>query len=95
MSRYVLRYAGPTPRHAESGLDTAEVVARAGAKVIDDAPDMLLVEANANAARTIAHLLPEWQMNAEVMTPLPAVPRPSLGTSLGPNARSTARGRRR
>jgi hypothetical protein len=78
MSRYVLRYAGTTPRHAESGVDTAEVVARAGAKVIDDAPDMLLVEANARAARTIAHLLPEWQMNAEVMTPLPAVPRPSV-----------------
>jgi hypothetical protein len=91
MSRYVLRYAGPTPRHAESGVDTAEVVARTGAKVIDDAPDMLLVEASAAAARTIAHLLPEWQMNAEVMTPLPAVPRPNVGT----HARPAARGRRR
>jgi hypothetical protein len=87
MSRYVLRYAGTTTRHAESGVDTAEVVARAGAKVIDDAPNMLLVEANAQAARTIAHLLPEWEMNAEGMTPIPAVPRPSV--------RAPARGRRR
>lgn len=87
MSRYVLRYAGTTPRHAESGVDTAEVVVRAGAKVIDDAPDMLLVEASARVARSLEHLLPEWQMNAEVMTPLPAVPRPSV--------RAAARGRRR
>ena len=89
MSRYVLRYAGTTTRHAESGVDTAEVVMRAGAKVIDDAPGMLLVEANASAARTIAHLLPEWQMHAEVMTPLPAVPRASV------QATATVRGRRR
>lgn len=91
MSRYVLRYAGPSPRHAESGVDTAEVVARTGAKVIDDAPDMLLVEASASAARTIAHLLPEWQMNAEAMTPLPAMPRPSLGPSVRPATRSRRR----
>lgn len=87
MSRYILRYAGTSPRHAESGVDTVEVVVRAGAKVIDDAPDMLLVEANARAARTIAHLLPEWQLNPEAVMPLPAVPRPSV--------RATPRGRRR
>jgi hypothetical protein len=88
MSRYVLRYAGSQPRHGgESGVDTAGVVVRAGAKVIDDAPDMLLVEANAGVARTLAHLLPEWQINAEVMTPLPRVPRPVV--------RAAARGRRR
>ncbi|MBT9526632.1 MAG: hypothetical protein IV105_15355 [Rhizobacter sp.] len=87
MSRYVLRYAGTTPRHAESGVDTAALVARAGAKVIDDAPDMLLVEASASTARTIAHLLPDWQINADAMTPLPRVPRPAV--------RATPRARRR
>ncbi|MBC7954402.1 MAG: hypothetical protein H7Y33_00850 [Cytophagales bacterium] len=88
MGRYVLRYAGNQPRHgSESGVDTAEVVLRAGAKVIDDAPDMLLVEANAGVARTLAHLLPEWQINAEAMTPVPRVPRPAV--------RTAARGRRR
>jgi hypothetical protein len=87
MSRYILRYAGTSPRHAESGVDTATVVARAGAKVIDDAPDMLLVEASAAAARTIAHLLPDWQVNADAMTPVPRVPRPAV--------RSTTRARRR
>lgn len=87
MSRYVLRYAGSAPRHAESGLDTAEVVLRAGAKLIDDAPNMMLVEANAVVARKLAHLLPEWQLNAEAVTPLPAVPRPVV--------RAAARGRRR
>jgi hypothetical protein len=87
MSRYVLRYAGTSPRHAESGVDTATVVARAGAKVIDDAPDMLLVEASAATARTIAHLLPDWQVNADAMTPVPRVPRPAV--------RSPARARRR
>ncbi len=80
MSRYVLRYAGATPRHAESGVDTVEVVVRAGAKVIDEAPDMLLVDASARAARTLAHLLPEWELCAEVVTPLPSVPRPAVGT---------------
>ncbi len=85
MSRYVLRYAGTTPRHAESGVDTAMVVLRAGAKVIDDAPDMLLVEASASTARTIAHLLPEWQINAEAMTAVPRVPRPVVRAS--PRAR--------
>jgi hypothetical protein len=87
MSRYILRYAGTSPRHAESGVDTATVVARAGAKVIDDAPDMLLVEANAATARTIAHLLPDWQVNADAMTPVPRVPRPAV--------RSPTRARRR
>ncbi len=87
MSRYVLRYAGSTPRHVESGVDTATVVARAGAKVIDDAPDMLLLEASASTARTIAHLLPEWQINVEAMIVLPRVPRPAV--------RATARARRR
>jgi hypothetical protein len=88
MSRYVLRYTGPLPRHGgESGVDTAEVVVRAGAKLIDDAPDMLLVEANAGVARTLAHLLPEWQIAAETMTPVPGVPRPAV--------RSPARSRRR
>jgi hypothetical protein len=76
MSRYILRYAGTTPRHAESGVDTAAVVARAGAKVIDDAPDMLLVECNARIGRELTHLLPEWQVCAEAVTPLPRVPRP-------------------
>lgn len=88
MSRYVLRYAGTQARHRESGVDTAEVVARAGAKVIDDAPDMLLVECNARVSRELAHLLPEWQVCAETVTPLPRVPRPALGGS-------TARARRR
>ena len=78
MSRYVLRYCGTTPRHAESGVDPAEVVSRAGAKVLDDAPDMFLVEASARAARNIAHLLPEWQIHAEVSTPMPGVPRPTV-----------------
>ena len=87
MSRYILRYAGTSPRHAESGVDTAEVVVRAGARLIDDAPNMMLVEANALVARNLAHLLPEWQVNAEVVTPLPGVPRPAL--------RAAARGRRR
>ncbi|MBX3622517.1 MAG: hypothetical protein KF891_21330 [Rhizobacter sp.] len=87
MSRYVLRYTGPTPRHAESGLDTAEVVVRAGARLIDDAPDMMLVEANAVVARKLGHLLPEWQVNAEAVTPVPRVPRPTV--------RAAARGRRR
>jgi hypothetical protein len=87
MSRYVLRYAGTSSRHAESGVDTAEVVARAGAKLIDDAPNMMLVEANARVARNLALLLPEWQLNAEVVTPLPGVPRPAV--------RAAARSRRR
>ena len=76
MSRYVLRYAGTTPRHAESSVDTAAVVARAGAKVVDDAPDMLLVECNASIGRELAHLLPDWQVCAEVKTAVPRVPRP-------------------
>lgn len=88
MSRYVLRYAGNQVRHRESGVDTAEVVARAGAKVIDDAPDMLLVECNARVGRELAHLLPGWQVNAETVTPLPRVPRPALGGG-------TSRARRR
>jgi len=88
MTRYVLRYAGSQPRHGgESSLDTAEVVVRAGAQVIDEAPDMMLVEAKAAVARTLAHLLPEWQVCAEAMTPLPRVPRPAV--------RAVARGRRR
>lgn len=79
MSRYVLRYAGNQPLHnGESGVDTTEMVLRSGAKLIDNAPGMLLVEANAGVARTLAHLLPEWQMNAEAMTPVPGVPRPTL-----------------
>lgn len=83
MSRYVLRYAGKQPHHGrESSVDTAEVVVRAGAKVIDDAPDMLLVEAKAGVARTLAHLLPEWQINAEAMTPVPRVPRPAVRTAV-------------
>lgn len=88
MSRYVLRYAGNQPRHGgESGIDTVEVVVRAGAKVIDDAPDMLLVEASATVARMLAHALPEWQFSSEMTVPLPAVPRPAV--------RTAARGRRR
>jgi hypothetical protein len=88
MSRYVLRYAGTQSRHGgESGVDTAEVVSRAGGKVIDDAPDMLLVEANAGVARSIALLLPEWSISAEVMTPVPRMPRPAV--------RAAVRGRRR
>jgi hypothetical protein len=55
--------------------------------VIDDAPDMLLVEASAATARTIAHLLPDWQVNADAMTPVPRVPRPVV--------RATTRARRR
>lgn len=78
MSRYVLRYSGTAPRHAESGVDTVEVVVRAGAKVIDEAPDMLLVDASARVARNIAHLLPEWRLDVEVVTPLPSVPRPTV-----------------
>lgn len=78
MSRFVLRYRGPSPRHAESGVDTAAVVVRAGAKVLDDAPNMLLVEASARAARNIEHLLPEWELNAEVVTPMPGVARPAV-----------------
>ncbi|MET0335473.1 MAG: hypothetical protein ABW190_14470 [Rhizobacter sp.] len=76
MSRFVLRYAGNKPRHAESSVDTAAVVSRAGAKVVDDAPDMLLVECNARIGRELAHLLPDWQVCAEAKTPLPGVPRP-------------------
>jgi hypothetical protein len=88
MSRYVLRYTGTAPRHGgESGVDTVEVVVRAGAKVIDDAPDMLLVEANAGVARTLVHLLPEWQIAVETMTPVPGVPRPAV--------RAPARSKRR
>ena len=79
MSRYVLRYSGNQPRHhGESGVDTAAVAAGAGARVIDDAPDMLLVEANSNVARKLTHLLPEWQVCAETVTPLPRVPRPAI-----------------
>ncbi len=89
MSRYVLRYAGePRPHATESGVDTAEVVVRAGGRVIDDAPDMLLVEANATVVRTLVHLLPDWQVNAETMTPPPQVPRPAVRTG-------AARSRRR
>ncbi|HET7792418.1 MAG TPA: hypothetical protein VFL64_03440 [Rhizobacter sp.] len=88
MSRYVLRYTGTLPSHgSESGVDTLEVVLRAGAKVLDDAPDMLLVEANASVARTLEHLLPQWQIAAEATTPVPGVPRPAL--------RPAARSRRR
>ena len=88
MSRFVLRYAGSQPRHnGESGVDTAAVAVRAGAKVIDDAPGMLLVEANASVARTLTHLLPEWQLSAETVTPMPRVPRPVV--------RAAARARRR
>jgi hypothetical protein len=88
MSRYVLRYSGSQPRHhGESGVDTAAVAAGAGARVIDDAPDMLLVEANSNVARKLTHLLPEWQVCAETVTPLPRVPRPAI--------RAAARGRSR
>ncbi len=77
MSRYVLRYAGSLPHHGgESGVDTAEVVVRAGAKVIDDAPGMLLVEATAPVARSLPHLLPQWQVSPEASMPLPRVPRP-------------------
>jgi hypothetical protein len=89
MSRYVLRYTGSLPDHGgESGVDTSEVVARAGAKLIDEATGMLLVEANASVARTLAHLLPEWQIAMENMTPMPGVPRPAVRSP-------TARGRRR
>jgi len=88
MSRYVLRYSGNQPRHlGESGVDTAAVAVNAGARVIDDAPDMLLVEANSNVARKLTHLLPEWQVCAETVTPLPRVPRPAI--------RAAARGRSR
>lgn len=88
MSRYVLRYAGSQPLHAgEAVVDTAEVVARAGGKVIDDAPDMLLVEANARVATALEHLLPEWRVCAEAMTAMPRMPRPAV--------RAAARGRRR
>jgi len=88
MSRYVLRYAGSLPHHGdESGIDTTEVVVRAGARVIDDAPGMLLVEASATVARSLPHLLPQWQLSAETSVPVPGVPRPVV--------RAAARGRRR
>ena len=88
MGRYVLRYTGTLPSHGSDGvLDTTEVVLRAGARVIDDAPDMLLVEANASVARNLVHLLPQWQIAAETMTPVPGVPRPAVS----PTARSRRR----
>jgi hypothetical protein len=88
MSRYVLRYAGNLPHHGdESSVDTTEVVVRAGAKVIDNAPGMLLVEATATVARSLPHLLPQWQLSAETSVPVPSVPRPVV--------RAAARGRRR
>jgi hypothetical protein len=68
-------------------VDTAEVVARAGGRVIDDAPDMLLVEANATVVRTLVLLLPDWQLNAETVTPPPQVPRPAVRSGVSRSRR--------
>lgn len=92
MSRYIFRYAGSLPRRgADAGLDAAEVVRRAGAKLVDDAPNMLLVECSARVMRELALQLPDWQLCPENVTPLPRVPRPVVRTSASPVARARRR----
>ncbi len=89
MSRYVLRYSGSDPQHCggDATIDAPEVVTRAGGRVIDEAPGMLLIEVNAIAAKTLQLLLPGWRLSLETMTPAPAMPLPGQHPA--------ARGRRR
>jgi hypothetical protein len=89
MNRYVLRYLGEGSAGGRSSTPQAsQTVQRAGGRVIDDAHDMLLVEANAATGKAIEKLLPEWALSREVLTPVPSAPRPAVRTAAARKGRS-------
>jgi hypothetical protein len=79
MSRFVLRYSGPGTFRKEHALAS---VARAGARVLDAAGPMLLVECGAAEARSLRTALPDWHIVAEKkIAARPRPPRPRLRRS--------------
>jgi hypothetical protein len=77
MKRYVLRYAGASAAN-DSCPEASRLVRRAGGRVIDDAPNMLLVEGSPATCKALAELLPDWTLSLDAVTPLPGVPRPAV-----------------
>jgi hypothetical protein len=76
MSRFVLRYSGPGAVSTSRALKSA---AAAGARVLDVAGPMVLVECGEAAAKTLRDALPDWKIVAErKVTPRPKPPRPRL-----------------
>lgn len=76
MSRFVLRYSGPGAMSTDRALQS---VARAGARVLDAAGPMLLVECGAAEVRSLRNALPDWKIVAEKKTAArPRPPRPRL-----------------
>jgi|DewCreStandDraft_4_1066084.scaffolds.fasta_scaffold80837_2 hypothetical protein len=76
MSRFVLRYSGPGEVSTSRALKS---VAAAGARVLDVAGPMLLIECGQAAAKTLRDALPDWKIVAErKAAPRPKPPRPRL-----------------
>lgn len=76
MSRFVLRYNGAGAVSTQRALKS---VAAAGARVLDVAGPMVLVECGQAAAKSLRDALPDWQIVAErKVMPRPKQPRPRL-----------------
>lgn len=76
MSRFVLRYSGPGAVSTNRALKSA---AAAGARVLDVAGPMVLVECGEAAAKSLRDALPDWSVVAErKLTPRPKPPLPRL-----------------
>lgn len=84
MNRYVLRFAGKgSPVGGDAAASARAVVVREGGRVVDDATNMLLVDAHSAVAETLSRLLPDWRVSPEVGVPVPSVPRPRVTRATG------------
>ena len=68
MSRFILRYAASQPAPADS---VASIHAAPGIKVIDQSPNMLLVDGEESALRAKMRHLPGWTLHSETGYELP------------------------
>jgi hypothetical protein len=67
MARFILRASGASPQdeNVEGAVQTSNV------KVIDRAPNMMLIESSEEAANELVQRLPGWTVNPEIRYEIP------------------------
>ena len=74
MERFILRFCGEGEKPAE---DVQRIRSLPGARVLDDSPRMILIEAPHAKINEVMKSLPKWSLSKEDYIPVPD-PRPKL-----------------
>jgi hypothetical protein len=74
MERFILRFCGEGQKPAE---DVRRIRSLPGARILDDSPRMILIEAPHAKITEVMKCLPHWSLSKEDYIPVPD-PRPKL-----------------